>query len=174
MNAIGVGAGLRRPSQAEVERLVSEYSQGGLGRKESCATHVPSVHTLDAWRRLSMEKRQPCGDLSQSPLFQRHPYNNANSLYGGHLLCRYLQRAKLLARIVTSDTHDTQSPTHCIGKSHDSVCFHHLTRWKSLFRFPRRNVSQFGIRAPRGLHNRGTHSAIPLNEGKLSLQFSFE
>src|ERR1017187_3170872 len=51
MNANGEGAGVRRRSRAEVERLVSEYQQSGQGRKEFCAAHGLSVHTLDAWRR---------------------------------------------------------------------------------------------------------------------------
>jgi transposase-like protein len=51
MKANGVGAGFRRRSLAEGERLVSEYKQSGLGRKEFCAAHGLSVHTLDAWRR---------------------------------------------------------------------------------------------------------------------------
>ena len=51
MNANGVGAGFRRRSRAEGERLVSEYKESGLGRKEFCAAHGLSVHTLDAWRR---------------------------------------------------------------------------------------------------------------------------
>ena len=51
MKANGVGAGFRRRSLAEGERLVSEYKQSGLGRKAFCAAHGLSVHTLDAWRR---------------------------------------------------------------------------------------------------------------------------
>jgi len=34
-----------------VERLVLEFEQSGLGRKEFSAAHGLSVHTLDAWRR---------------------------------------------------------------------------------------------------------------------------
>ena len=41
----------RRRSRAEGERLVSEFEQSGLGRKECCAALGLSVHTLDAWRR---------------------------------------------------------------------------------------------------------------------------
>jgi transposase-like protein len=51
MKTNGVGAGMRRRSRAEVERLVSEFQQSGLDRKEFCAAHGLSVHTLDAWRR---------------------------------------------------------------------------------------------------------------------------
>jgi transposase-like protein len=58
MNANGVGTGIRRRSRAEVERLVSEYKQSGLGRKEFSAAHGLSVHTLDAWRRRVVESRQ--------------------------------------------------------------------------------------------------------------------
>ena len=41
----------RRRSRAEAERLVSEFEQSGLRRKEFCAAHGLSMHTLDAWRR---------------------------------------------------------------------------------------------------------------------------
>jgi|ERR1035438_1377328 transposase-like protein len=58
MNANGEGAGVRRRSRAEVERLVSEYQQSGQGRKEFCAAHGLSVHTLDAWRRRIAGSRQ--------------------------------------------------------------------------------------------------------------------
>jgi|GEM_PF-1033811 transposase-like protein len=58
MNANGVGAEIRRRSQAEVERLVLEYKQSGQGRKEFCAAHGLSVHTLDAWRRRIAGLRQ--------------------------------------------------------------------------------------------------------------------
>ena len=51
MKANGEGAGFRRRSRAEVERLVSEFEQSGLGRKEFSVAHGLSVHTLDAWRR---------------------------------------------------------------------------------------------------------------------------
>ena len=51
MKANGVGAGIRRRSLAEGERLFLEFKQSGLGRKEFCAAHGLSVHTLDAWRR---------------------------------------------------------------------------------------------------------------------------
>ena len=42
---------LRRRSRAEAERLVSEFEQSGLRRKEFCAARGLSVHTLDAWRK---------------------------------------------------------------------------------------------------------------------------
>lgn len=51
MNAIGVGVEFRRRSRAEAERLVSEFEQSGLKRKEFCAARGLSVHTLDAWRK---------------------------------------------------------------------------------------------------------------------------
>jgi hypothetical protein len=41
----------RRRSRAEAERLVSEFKQSGLRRKEFCAARGLSMHTLDAWRR---------------------------------------------------------------------------------------------------------------------------
>ena len=44
-----VARGFGRRSRAEVERVVSEYKQSGLGRKEFCAAHGLSMHTLDAW-----------------------------------------------------------------------------------------------------------------------------
>jgi hypothetical protein len=58
MNVNGVGAGFHRRSRAEVECLVSEYTQSGQGRKEFCAAHGLSVHTLDAWRRRIVGSRQ--------------------------------------------------------------------------------------------------------------------
>jgi hypothetical protein len=41
----------RRRSLSEGERLVLEFEQSGLGRKEFSALRGLSVHTLDAWRR---------------------------------------------------------------------------------------------------------------------------
>jgi hypothetical protein len=58
MNANGVGAGFHWRNRAEVERLVSEYRQRGQRRKEFCAAHGLSVHTLDAWRRRIAGSRQ--------------------------------------------------------------------------------------------------------------------
>jgi len=46
-----VDGAFRRRSRAEAERLVSEFEQSGLRRKEFCAAHGLSMHTLDAWRR---------------------------------------------------------------------------------------------------------------------------
>jgi hypothetical protein len=46
-----VDAVFRRRSRAEADRLVSEFEQSGLRRKEFCAAHGLSMHTLDAWRR---------------------------------------------------------------------------------------------------------------------------
>jgi len=51
MNGIGVSIAFRRRSRAEAERLVSEFEQSGLKRKEFCAARGLSVHTLDAWRK---------------------------------------------------------------------------------------------------------------------------
>lgn len=51
MKADGVVAVQRRRSRAEGERLVSEFEQSGLVRKEFCVARGLSVHTLDAWRR---------------------------------------------------------------------------------------------------------------------------
>src|ERR1017187_5098320 len=51
MKVNGVGSGFRRRSRAEAERLVSEFQQSGLGRKQFCAAHGLSAHSLDAWRR---------------------------------------------------------------------------------------------------------------------------
>lgn len=42
---------MRRRSRAETDRLVLEFAQSGLGRREFSAAHGLSVHTLDAWRR---------------------------------------------------------------------------------------------------------------------------
>jgi len=41
----------RRRSWAEASRLVVEFEQSGVRRKEFCAAHGLSMHTLDAWRR---------------------------------------------------------------------------------------------------------------------------
>jgi len=51
MKANGVDGVFRRRSRAEADRLVSEFEQSGLRRKEFCAAHGLSVHSLDAWRR---------------------------------------------------------------------------------------------------------------------------
>lgn len=51
MNSHGAVTGFLRRSRAESERLVSEFEQSGLKRKEFCLAHGLSVHTLDAWRR---------------------------------------------------------------------------------------------------------------------------
>ena len=51
MKANGVDALFRRRSRAEGQRLVSEFEQSGMRRKEFCAAHGLSMHTLDAWRR---------------------------------------------------------------------------------------------------------------------------
>ena len=41
----------RRLSRAEAERLVSEFEQSGLRRKEFCEPRGLNVFTLDAWRK---------------------------------------------------------------------------------------------------------------------------
>jgi hypothetical protein len=51
MKASGADALFRRRSRAEGQRLVSEFEQSGMRRKEFCAAHGLSMHTLDAWRR---------------------------------------------------------------------------------------------------------------------------
>jgi hypothetical protein len=51
MRGNGVDAVFRRRSRAEADVLVSEFKQSGLRRKEFCAAHGLSLHTLDAWRR---------------------------------------------------------------------------------------------------------------------------
>jgi len=51
MDSSGVVPGVRRRSRAEAAHLVSEFEQSGLRRKEFCAAHGLSVHTLDVWRR---------------------------------------------------------------------------------------------------------------------------
>jgi hypothetical protein len=51
MDSKGVVPVFRRRSRAEAVRLVSEFEQSGLRRKEFCAARGLSVHTLDAWRK---------------------------------------------------------------------------------------------------------------------------
>jgi hypothetical protein len=51
MNAAEEVRGFRRRSRAEASQLVVEFEQSGLKRKEFCAAHGLSMHTLDAWRR---------------------------------------------------------------------------------------------------------------------------
>lgn len=57
MNANGFVAVKRRLNRAEAERLVSEFEQGGLRRKEFCATRGLNVYTLDAWRKRIAQSR---------------------------------------------------------------------------------------------------------------------
>lgn len=64
MNASEVVAVKHRLSRAEAERLVSEFEQSGLRRKEFCEAHGLNVFTLDAWRKrvaqpMSQEKIVP-------------------------------------------------------------------------------------------------------------------
>jgi hypothetical protein len=51
MDSNGVVPAFRRRSRAEAARLVSEFEQSGLRRKEFCAARGLSVHALDVWRR---------------------------------------------------------------------------------------------------------------------------
>jgi hypothetical protein len=51
MNANELVAIKRWLSRAEAKRLVSEFEQSGLRRKEFCAARGLNVHTLDAWRK---------------------------------------------------------------------------------------------------------------------------
>jgi hypothetical protein len=51
MDGNSVEREFRRRSRAEADRLVSEFEQSGLGRREFCAARGLSVHTLDAWRK---------------------------------------------------------------------------------------------------------------------------
>ena len=63
MNANGVVTVKRRLSRAEAERLVSEFEQSGLRRKEFCETRGLNVFTLDAWRkRLTRHSQNQTGD----------------------------------------------------------------------------------------------------------------
>ena len=51
MGTSGVVRVKRRLSQAEAKRLVLEFEQSGLKRKQFCATRGMNVFTLDAWRK---------------------------------------------------------------------------------------------------------------------------
>jgi len=51
MNESGVVAVKHKLSRAEAERLISEFEQSGLRRKEFCERHGMNVFTLDAWRK---------------------------------------------------------------------------------------------------------------------------
>ena len=51
MDTSGVVRVKRRLSQAEAKRLVLEFEQSGLKRKQFCATRGLNVFTLDAWRK---------------------------------------------------------------------------------------------------------------------------
>jgi hypothetical protein len=59
MKADGVVAVRRRRSRAEGERLVCEFEQSGLGRKEFCAARGLNVFTLDAWRKRVAQSKGP-------------------------------------------------------------------------------------------------------------------
>ena len=49
----------RRWSRAEADRLVQEFEQSGMGRKDFSVLHGLCVHTLDAWRkRIAQSKTQ--------------------------------------------------------------------------------------------------------------------
>jgi hypothetical protein len=51
MNTNGLVAAKRRLSRTEAERLVCEFEESGLRRKEFCARHELNLHTFDAWRK---------------------------------------------------------------------------------------------------------------------------
>ena len=51
MNTNGLVAAKRRLSQTEAERLVCEFEESGLRRKEFCARRGLNLHTFDAWRK---------------------------------------------------------------------------------------------------------------------------
>ena len=55
MTTNGAVTGIHRRSRAEAERLVSEFEQSGMGRKEFCAARGLNVHTLDAWRKRAIQ-----------------------------------------------------------------------------------------------------------------------
>lgn len=57
MNVNGEVQVQRRRSRAEADRLVEEFEQSGLGRKEFCAVRGLSMHTLDAWRKRLAQSR---------------------------------------------------------------------------------------------------------------------
>jgi len=57
MSANGEVRVQRRRSRAEADRLVEEFEQSGLGRKEFSAAHGLCVHTLDAWRKRIAQSR---------------------------------------------------------------------------------------------------------------------
>ena len=51
MNSHGAVTGFRRRSRAEAARLISEFEQNELRRREFCVVYGLSEHTLDAWRK---------------------------------------------------------------------------------------------------------------------------
>jgi len=51
MNTNGLVAAKRRLSRTEAERLVCEFEESGLRRKEFCARRGLNLHTFDAWRK---------------------------------------------------------------------------------------------------------------------------
>jgi hypothetical protein len=64
MNAESEVGAFRRRSWEEAAQFVVEFEQSGLRRKDFCAAHGLSMHTLDAWRRrtarsLGVEKIVP-------------------------------------------------------------------------------------------------------------------
>ncbi len=65
MNATREVGEFRSRSRAEASRLVVEFEQSGLKRKEFCALRGLSVHTLDAWRRRAS---RPVGDKKIVPV----------------------------------------------------------------------------------------------------------
>jgi len=51
MNTNGLVVAKRRLSRMEAERLVCEFEESGLRRKEFCARRGLNLHTFDAWRK---------------------------------------------------------------------------------------------------------------------------
>lgn len=58
MKTDGEVAARHRRSRAEGARLVLEFEQSGLGRKEFCVARGLNVHTLDAWRKRIAQSRR--------------------------------------------------------------------------------------------------------------------
>jgi hypothetical protein len=59
MDSNRVASVSHRRSRAEADRLVSEFEQSGLRRKQFCTARGLSVHSLDAWRRRVTQSGSP-------------------------------------------------------------------------------------------------------------------
>ena len=57
ISAVAAVTAQRRRTRAEADRVVAEFERSGMERREFCAAHGLSVHTLDAWRRRSAKIR---------------------------------------------------------------------------------------------------------------------